>query len=60
MSKLTKDLNNRFLFGVCSGLSAYSGINITTIRLGFIFGSIFTGSILLWIYVLLILLMPKK
>lgn len=60
MSKLTKDLNNRFLFGVCSGLSNYSGIDVTLIRLGFIFGAIFTGSILFWIYIVLALILPNR
>ena len=60
MSKLTKDLNNSIIFGVCSGLSKYSGIDATVIRLGFSFGAIFTGSVLFWVYLLLALLMAKK
>jgi phage shock protein PspC (stress-responsive transcriptional regulator) len=60
MSKLTKDLSNRFLFGVCSGLSKYSGIDPTIIRLGFIFGAIFSGSLLLWIYIILAIILPKE
>ena len=60
MSKLTKDLSNRFLFGVCSGLSKYAGIDSTVIRLGFIFGTIFSGSLLLWIYLILAIILPKN
>jgi len=60
MSKLTKDLDNRWFFGVCSGLSKYTGIDVTIIRLGFIFGAIFTGSILFWFYIILALAMPKE
>lgn len=59
MSKLTKDLNNNILFGVCSGLSKYSDIDVSVIRLAFIFGAIFTGSILFWIYVILAIILPK-
>ena len=59
MSKLTKDSNNNMLFGVCSGLSKYSGVDASIIRLVFIFGAIFTGSILFWIYVILAIILPK-
>lgn len=59
MAKLTKDLKNDMFFGVCSGISKYSGIDATIIRLGFIFGAIFSGSILLWIYILLAIILPK-
>ena len=60
MSKLTKDSNNNMLFGVCSGLSKYSGVDASIIRLVFIFGAIFTGSILFWIYIALSLVLPKN
>jgi phage shock protein C len=60
MTKLTKDLKENMFFGVCSGLSNYSGIDPTLIRLGFIFGSIFTGSLLLWIYIILAIILPKE
>jgi phage shock protein C len=60
MSKLTKDLDNNMFFGVCSGISKYSGIDATIIRLGFILGAIFTGSLLFWVYLLLALILPKR
>jgi phage shock protein PspC (stress-responsive transcriptional regulator) len=59
MNKLKKSQNDKMIFGVCGGLSEYSGINSALIRLGFILGSIFTGSILLWLYILLAILLPK-
>lgn len=58
--KLTKDIDNKLLFGVCSGLSRYTGVDTTLIRIGFILGSIFTGSILFWLYVLMAILLPRK
>lgn len=58
--KHIKKSDNKMLFGVCSGLADYSGIDPTIIRLLFIFGSIFTGSILFWIYLLLAVLMPSE
>ena len=59
MPKLTRDIKDDIFFGVCSGLSKYSGIDPTIIRLGFIFGTIFTGSILFWVYVILVIILPK-
>jgi phage shock protein C len=58
MNKLTKSKNNRMVFGVCGGLSTYTGIDSSIIRLAFVFGAIFTGSILLWIYLLLGIVLP--
>lgn len=60
MSKLTKDINNKMIFGVCAGLSNYTGIDASIIRLGFVLGSIFSGSILFWIYLVLALILPKR
>jgi phage shock protein C len=60
MSRLSKSQNDRMIFGVCGGLAEYSGINPAVIRLGFIFGAIFTGSILFWLYLALGILLPKE
>jgi phage shock protein C len=59
MVKLTKDSKENMFFGVCSGLSNYSGIDVSLIRLGFIFGAIFTGSILMWVYLILAIILPS-
>lgn len=59
MSKLSKDMKDNMFFGVCSGLAKYSGIDATVIRLGFIFGAIFTGSVLFWVYLILAIILPK-
>lgn len=60
MSKLIKSSKNRMLFGVCGGLSQFTGIDASLIRLFFILGAIFTGSLLLWIYLLLGIILPKE
>lgn len=60
MAKLTKDIKNKMLFGVCSGLSKYTGIDTSIIRLGFVFGAIFSGSVLFWIYLALAIILPKN
>ena len=48
------------IFGVCGGLAAYSGINTALIRLGFVAGAIFTGSILFWVYLGLGIVLPRE
>jgi phage shock protein PspC (stress-responsive transcriptional regulator) len=60
MSKLIKSKNNKMVFGVCGGLSEYTGIDSSIIRLGFVLGAIFTGSILFWIYLGLAILLPTE
>lgn len=60
MNQLHKSKNNKVIFGVCGGLSNSLGIDATLIRVGFLFGAIFTGSALLWVYLVLALLLPVK
>lgn len=60
MKQLHKSKNNKVLFGVCGGLSDSLGIDATLIRVGFLLGAIFTGSILLWVYLVLALLLPTQ
>lgn len=59
MSKLTKG-KNKMIFGVCSGLSEYTGIDVTIIRLATVIGALATGSILFWIYLLFGILLPSQ
>jgi phage shock protein PspC (stress-responsive transcriptional regulator) len=58
MDRLTKSKTNKMIFGVCGGIANWTGIDSSIIRLGFILGAIFTGSILFWIYLLLGILLP--
>lgn len=60
MSKLTKSLSDRNLFGVCGGLSKYTGIDVSLIRILFVVGAICTGSIVLWVYLILALVLPNE
>ena len=57
---LHKSQENKMIFGVCGGLSNSTGIDSSIIRILFILGSIFTGSILFWIYILLAIILPYK
>jgi len=58
MSRLAKNSHDKMIFGVCGGLAKSTGIDSSLIRLGFVFGAIFTGSILFWIYLLLGIVLP--
>jgi phage shock protein C len=60
MSNLCKNKEDGMFFGVCAGISDYTGIDVTIIRLLTLFGAIATGSIIFWVYLLLGILLPKK
>lgn len=59
MNKLTK-CKERKLFGVCCGIAKAIDFDPSIVRLGFVIGSIFTGSILFWLYLLMAIVMPKE
>jgi len=60
MKKLTKDKKNGMVFGVCAGLANSTGIDSSILRILAIIGTFATGSILLWIYLLLAIILPVK
>jgi phage shock protein C len=59
MNKLSK-CKERKLFGVCCGIANSVGLDPSFVRLGFIIGAIFTGSILFWVYLLMAIVMPNE
>lgn len=59
MSRLHKS-NDKMIFGVCAGLAETLGIDPALVRIGFIVGTICTGSLLLWIYLLMAIVLPKN
>jgi len=60
MAKLTKNRYNKMLFGVCSGLADWLNTDATLVRLIFVAGAFLTGSLLLWIYLLLAIILPPE
>ncbi|MHB8362550.1 MAG: PspC domain-containing protein [Patescibacteria group bacterium] len=52
-----RDLNNKLIFGVCSGLSEYFNIEVNIIRIVFVLG-IFAGGISFILYLILAIIMP--
>lgn len=60
MTKLYKSKSNRVLLGVCGGLADATGIDAPFLRLAFVLGAVFTGSMLFWLYLLMALVLPTK
>jgi phage shock protein PspC (stress-responsive transcriptional regulator) len=60
MSTLKKNKDSRVLFGVCSGIADWVEMDVSLIRIIFIIGTFFTGSLLLWVYLLLALILPSE
>ena len=50
----------RSLAGVCIGLAEQCGVSVTILRLAFVLGFVFSGGILLLIYVILWIIMPSE
>ena len=57
---LSKDNENAMFFGVCAGLARHLGVDVAIVRLLTVLGFIFTGSILLWIYLILAIILPQE
>lgn len=55
---MKKSKKDKVLFGVCGGIGKNIGIDSPLIRLLFIIGTIFSGSILFWIYLVLAIILP--
>jgi phage shock protein C len=60
MSQLHKSNKNRVFLGVCGGIAESIGVDVSVIRLGFVAGAIFTGSILFWVYLIMALVLPTE
>lgn len=56
---LTKS-KNKNLFGVCGGLAEYFNLNPTLVRILFLVGTILSGSIIFWIYLILAIILPPS
>ncbi|NDG30446.1 PspC domain-containing protein [bacterium] len=59
MSNLTKS-KNKSLFGVCGGIAEWLNLDVSVVRILFVIGAIFTGSIVFWLYLLLALILPNE
>lgn len=55
--RLYRDPDNKVLGGVCSGLSAFSGIDVMLVRLIFLI-AFFAGSVGFWVYLIFWIVVP--
>ena len=59
MTKLQK-CKDKMLFGVCCGIAKSLGLDVSVVRVGFVIGTLFTGSLLFWMYLLFAIVLPKQ
>lgn len=59
MNKLTKS-KDRVLFGVCGGIAKWTNLDVFLVRILFVLGAIFSGSLVFWAYILLALVLPNE
>jgi phage shock protein PspC (stress-responsive transcriptional regulator) len=59
MNKLSKS-KDRSLFGVCGGIAKWLNLDVSLVRIFFVLGAIFTGSLVFWAYILLALVLPNE
>jgi phage shock protein C len=57
---MKKDMNNKMLFGVCSGLAQELQLDVTIIRLIFAIAALMGFGIPIIIYIVLAIVMPKN
>lgn len=56
--KLVRDIKNKKLAGVCAGVANYFGLDVTLVRIIWLVLALM-GSLGLWIYLILLLVLPK-
>jgi len=59
-TKFYKDKQNAKWAGVCAGISDYTGIDVTIVRLAFVLGTVFTGGSVLLAYWIISWMTPDK
>ncbi len=57
--RLYRSRNNRMLSGVCGGLGEFANVDPTLVRLLFVAGTIFSGGVLLLVYLAMIFIVPE-
>jgi phage shock protein PspC (stress-responsive transcriptional regulator) len=58
--KLVRLVAEKKLAGVCAGLAQYFGLDVSIVRIAYVILTILTGSLLLWLYLILWLIVPQK
>ena len=58
--KLYRSRNNRMIFGVCSGLAEFFGIDPSIVRLVFAAGALFGFGSFILIYIVMFFVVPEE
>ncbi len=56
--KLVRDIKNKKLAGVCAGVANYFGLDVTLVRIIWLVLALM-GSLGVWAYLILLLVLPK-
>ncbi|MBV8908093.1 MAG: envelope stress response membrane protein PspC [Sphingomonadaceae bacterium] len=59
-TKFYLDKRNAKWLGVCAGISDYTGVDVTVIRLGFVLGTVLGSGMMLLAYWIIAWMAPKK
>lgn len=57
---MKKDMNNRVIFGVCSGLAQQLEIDVVWVRLAFAIGALMGFGLPIIIYIVLAIILPNN
>ncbi len=57
--RLYRSRTNRMVSGVCGGLGEFANVDPTIVRLMFAAGTIFSGGLLLLVYLVMIFVVPE-
>ena len=58
--RLYRSRTNRMVSGVCGGLGDFANVDPTIVRLLFAGGTIFSGGLLLLVYLVMIFVIPEE
>ena len=58
--RLVKIAAQKKIAGVCAGLARYFGLDVSIVRIAYILLTILSGSLLLWLYIILWLVLPQE
>ena len=58
--KLTRPLNGRMLSGVCAGLADFFGLDVSLVRIIYVFATVFTTFAGILIYIILLIIIPEE
>ena len=58
--KLTRPRNGRMLAGVCAGLANFFGLDVSLVRIIYVFATIFTAFAGTLIYIILLIIIPEE